>query len=183
MSGTVSDGAGHTATTKFTPVKIDKSAPMVTYSPARPAYTIDQQVAITCSVADPKLATGETGSGIASTTCAAVSGAAYTFSKGVNTRTATAWDRAGNAGSGSVTFTVGVTYASLHALDTRFATNQGVATTLNKLLTSAQTAEQRGMMTAKAAAINSYRVLVVGQTGKGLTRDRAAILLKWVAYL
>ncbi len=83
-------------------------------------YTVDQTVSITCTATD-------TLSGVASSTCANVSGPAYSFATGSNSYSAQATDRAGNVGTGSTTFTVSVTNASVCALVTGWDSQAGVA--------------------------------------------------------
>ena len=56
----------------------------------------------------------------ATSTCAPVSGNAYTFAAGANTFNASATDVAGNVGAGSVTFTLNVTSLDLCELTRRF---------------------------------------------------------------
>jgi Dockerin type I domain len=102
---TVSDGRGGTATATATVQIVDTTPPTVTYSGNAGTYTIDQAVRITCSATD-------SGSGITSTSCKNVTGEAYSFALGVNALSATATDAAGNAGSGSTSFSVKVTTAS-----------------------------------------------------------------------
>jgi hypothetical protein len=96
-------------------VRIDTVAPVVVYTGNAGTYTVDQTVAITCSATDPT-----PGSGIAQSTCAPISGPAYSFGLGPHTFTATATDSAGNAGHGSVTFSVTVTQQSLCNLTLSF---------------------------------------------------------------
>ena len=59
-------------------------------------------------------------SGVASTTCANVSGTAWSFGPGPHTFSATATDNAGNIGGGSTTFTVVVSSAALCTLTGQF---------------------------------------------------------------
>ncbi|MDO8361932.1 MAG: SdiA-regulated domain-containing protein [Actinomycetota bacterium] len=89
-------------------IEPDTIAPVVAYSGNAGNYTVDQQVAITCTATDEPA-----GSGVATTTCAAVVGAAHTFGLGAREYSATATDNAGNTGTASVSFTVTVTPASL----------------------------------------------------------------------
>ncbi|HVX41472.1 MAG TPA: hypothetical protein VHB25_18040, partial [Gemmatimonadaceae bacterium] len=83
----------------------DATLPTVTYAGNAGSYTVDQTVAITCTANDAT----NPGSGLASSTCADISGAAYTFAVGSNAFSATATDKAGNVGSGSTSFNVSVT--------------------------------------------------------------------------
>jgi uncharacterized protein YjiK len=93
----------------------DVTAPTVTYAGNAGTYTVDQQINIACTATD-ELA----GSGIASTTCANIVGPAAGFGLGVHPFSATATDNAGNIGSGSGSFTVTVTPASLCSLTLQY---------------------------------------------------------------
>jgi hypothetical protein len=97
---TVSDLAGNGPVSASDTVRLDTIAPVVAYAGnANPSYTVGQTISITCSASDG-------GSGIASTTCANVSGPASGFLLGTNTLSADATDQAGNIGHGSTSFTV-----------------------------------------------------------------------------
>jgi hypothetical protein len=97
-------------------IEPDTTAPVVTYGANAGTYTVDQQVNIACTATDEPR-----GSGIASTTCADVTGPADGFGLGTHEFGATATDGAGNVGSGSVGFAVTVTPGSLCNLTRRFA--------------------------------------------------------------
>lgn len=103
-----------------------------------------------------------------------VSVPAYTFSLGSHTLSATAQDVAGNVGSGSTTFTVGVTYASLEALISAFSTSTDVATGLNDKVQAAEAAKNA---TARTAQPNAFENQLSAQTGKAITAAQAQILL------
>jgi hypothetical protein len=85
---------------------VDDESPIVTYSGNAGVYTIDQNVAIKCTASDNL-------SGVASSTCADITGPAYSFKLGTNTFSAEATDHAGNIGKSSTEFTVKVTFDSL----------------------------------------------------------------------
>jgi hypothetical protein len=121
-SCTSTTGAGLTGSGATT-IKRDATRPAIGYSGNVGTYTVDQTVGITCSAGDAM-------SGLASSTCATVGGAAYSFNLGANTFSATATDRAGNMNSASTTFTVMVTPASLCTLVERFSTSAGVANSM-----------------------------------------------------
>jgi hypothetical protein len=80
-------------------------------------------VAITCAATDAM-------SGLASNTCAPVSGPAYNFAVGSNTFSANAKDNAGNTNAATTAFTVTVTGGNLCTLVERFVTQQGVANSM-----------------------------------------------------
>ena len=103
------DRAGNAEPSRTLVLRIDTTAPTVSYTGNAGSYTVDQTVAIVCQPADAL-------SGLASNTCAGASGPAYTFALGANTLSATATDLAGNVGTGSTTFTVSVSPASLSRL-------------------------------------------------------------------
>ena len=131
--------------------------PTVTYTGNAGTYTILDTVSITCGASDSL-------SGVASSTCKAIAGPAYTFNVGANSYAATATDKAGNVGSGSTTFTVTVDAASLAKLVNQFVANPGQANSL----------------TTKIAKGNIQPFIneVNAQTGKALTSEQAAILIK-----
>jgi hypothetical protein len=111
---TVSDVAGNPASASDT-VKVDTRKPLIVYSGNVGSYTVDKTVNITCAASDPT-----PGSGLASNTCANISGPAWSFPLGLNTYSANAADFAGNTGSGSTSFTVRVTPGSLCLVTKRF---------------------------------------------------------------
>lgn len=168
-TGTCTDNAGNTASTTFTGIRIDTTAPAVTYSGNAGAYTVDQQVAITCTPSDAL-------SGIASSTCADTTGPAYSFGLGSHTLNAGAVDNAGNQGSATTTFTVQVNYSSLCNLATQFSTSTDVATGLCDKLTAASQAAARGQNAPKANILKAFNQQVSAQTGKALTSQQAAVL-------
>lgn len=83
------------------------------------------------------------------TTCKPISGPAYSFGLGRHTYSATATDKAGNVGTGSTTFVVRVTSASLCTLTQRFVANQEIANSLCTLLS-------QGKVTGYIALIQGY---------------------------
>jgi hypothetical protein len=150
----------------------------VTYTGNAGSYTVDQQVNITCSSAEPKVADGEPGSGVFSDTCRNIIGPAYSFKLGTNSFSATATDVAGNVGSASTSFTVQLSTASLSNLVTRFVTDLGVAAALRGQLSQAQAAAARGDKKTKANIIAAFISLVQAQTGKSITAANAAVLIR-----
>jgi GH35 family endo-1,4-beta-xylanase len=150
-------------------LEYDTTPPVVTYTGNAGSYTVDQTIAIQCAASDPS-----PGSGIASTTCADINGPAYSFGLGSHTYTATAEDVAGNVGSGSTTFTVNVTYASLETLVSRFSTSADVASGLNDKLIAASLAKTTS---ARDKQLDAFENQLSAQTGKALTAEQAQILL------
>ncbi len=168
VTGTATDKAGNSASTTVS-INIDKTAPMVTYSGNQGSYTVDQTVTITCSASDAL-------SGVASTTCADITGPAYSFTLGVNTFSATATDYAGNVGSGSTSFVVEVTPDSLINLTNQFVSNRRAASQLTSPLTGVKWADAMHNTRLKASFVNSYILLVQAQSG--LSNQQKTILIQ-----
>lgn len=161
---------GGTATESVT-IKRDATVPVVTYSGNAGTYTVDQTVAITCAASDAT-------SGIASHTCEDVSGAAYAFDLGANTRSASATDNAGNVDTASTTFTVEVTFASLCSLTRRFVSQAGIANAMCQKLNVAAASASRGNERAKAGQLQAYVNHVQAQSGKSISAANAATLTR-----
>lgn len=101
VSVVATDRAGNTAPKVVSGINIDRTPPTITFVGGGQVVPADGIVNITCGATDAL-------SGIASSTCANISGPAYLFPPGVNTVVATATDKAGNDASASTTFTVTV---------------------------------------------------------------------------
>lgn len=173
-SATVADRAGNQASATSTPpVNIDATAPVVAFAGAT-SYTVDQTVAITCTATDGL-------SGIATTTCADVTGAAADFAP-ATTRTASATDVAGNATSASTTFTVTATPDALCRLATRYR-GGALGNSLCAKLRAAAASDGRGQVTARDNQLASFRREVAAQRGKALTAAEADTLLRWSSRL
>ena len=158
------------STTQSVTVKRDATPPAIGYSGNAGSYTVDQAVNIICSASDAT-------SGLASTTCANITGAAYSFGVGTSSFSAVATDNAGNSAAASTSFSVIVTAASLGNLTNQWVTKAGVASSLNAKLVAAQQAAQRGDLNAKAGQINAYINQLNAQSGKAVTAAHAAILI------
>jgi hypothetical protein len=169
LSYYATDYAGNAETAKTLTIKLDATNPSVSYSGNAGTYTVDQTITISCTASDNL-------SGIATTTCATISGPAYSFALGTNTRSATATDNAGNTGSGSTTFTVGVTYDSLCTLSASFSTASSVDQGLCDKLAAAKAAAAAGDTKTKNNNLNAYRQQVSAQSGKALTKQQATTL-------
>jgi hypothetical protein len=161
------DKAGNDEASKTLTVRIDATAPVVTYSGNAGTYTVDQQINITCTAADAL-------SGIASTTCADAVGPAYAFPLGTNTLSATATDVAGNQGGATTTFTVAVTPDALAALVSRFVENQGIANALSAKIHQIERANGRGRPDQFEAFVHQLDA----QRGKALTAEQADLLIR-----
>jgi hypothetical protein len=165
------DRVSNLETARSLTIKLDKTAPTVTYTGNTGTYNILATVNIACSAADNL-------SGVASSTCQDISGAAYTFAVGANAFSATATDVAGNTGSGSTSFTLVVTFADLRTLTAQFSSNPGVANGLSAKLDAAEASAARGNRTAQDNQIAAYQNDVRAQTGKALTSTQAATLIR-----
>ena len=175
LAATCSDNAGNVATASYT-VNVDKTPPVVTYSGNSGSYSVAQSVEISCSASDAL-------SGIASDSCATISGPAWSFGLGNHTFSATATDKAGNLGSGSASFTVTVDYKSLCTLAGEFASRSGVSNSLCVKLDAASAAAARGQTKAGANDIRAFDNEVAAQAGKALTSDQAKLLTTFAAAL
>lgn len=169
VTGTCTDAAGNSASATFSGVRVDRTAPEVTWSGNAGSYTVDQQVAIGCTAADAL-------SGVASSTCADVTGAAYSFGLGTHTYSASATDNAGNRADAATSFTVTVDHESLCTLTTRFSSSKGVATALCAKLDAASAAAARGQVKTAQNILGAYANQVAAQSGKALTAEQAGIL-------
>lgn len=137
-------------------VKIDQTAPEVTWTGNAGTYDVDQTVAITCGSSDAL-------SGVVSDTCANVSGPAWSFGPGDHTFSATATDDAGNVGSADTTFTVVVSAGGLCNLVEAWTSNAGVANSLCVKLAHGSYA--------------AFRNEVSAQRGKKISADHADELI------
>jgi hypothetical protein len=176
VTGNCMDKAGNAASVAVTSINIDKTPPTVSYSGSAGSYTVDQTVSISCSASDSL-------SGVASSTCQNIRGPAYSFNLGSNTFSATATDKAGNLGSGLVSYTVRVTFVSLCSLTKQFIDDRGIANSLCMKLDAASGAAGAGDPNAKTGALKAYTNEVAAQSGKVLTDIQAAILTRLVGNL
>jgi len=176
VTGTCTDNAGNTASATFSGIRIDKTTPAVTYSDNADSYSVDQQIAISCTASDAL-------SGLASTTCADTAGPAYTFGLGAHTLSAQASDNAGNQGSASTTFNVQVSHDSLCTLTSQFSTSPGVASGLCAKLAAASQAAARGQDQAKQNILAAFDHQLAAQAGKALTSYQADVLTRLGAAL
>jgi len=165
-SGTATDAAGNQASSSLTGIDVDETAPTVSFTGNAGEYAVDQTVAIGCSASDAL-------SGVASTTCADLNAPAWTFGLGTTSRSASAVDKAGNSGTGSVSFTVTVNPASLKALVSGFSTSSSVASALGAKIDAISAAPNAN---AKAGKLGAFNNELSAQTGKALTQAQAALL-------
>ena len=163
--------AGGSASRTVT-AKRDATPPTVIYSGQQAAYSLDQFVNITCKASD-------TLAGLASHTCADITGAAYKFGAGPNTYSAGAVDLAGNTGSASVSFNVKVTAAGVCGLINRFVANKGIA---NALCTKLNAADGHGPL-ARLGNMIAFLNQVHAQSGKAISEGEAGILIGLAGHL
>jgi hypothetical protein len=116
VTGTAVNGVGLSASATVSSINIDKTAPTVSFG-GTGTYEVSDTVNVTCSAND-------TLSGIASSTCSDVSGAAYSFGAGTHAVSASATDKADNVGNGSGSFTVVVTTEGLCELFGQFSSSK-----------------------------------------------------------
>lgn len=172
VDGTAVDNDNNQVTATSSPaVNIDLTNPTVTYTGNQGTYSLGDTVNITCNASDAL-------SGVASTTCANISGPASSFALGVNTYSATATDNAGNVGSGSVSFTVGVTASGLCTLTQQYVSNPFVARQLCAPLALVQWANLLHNSRLKTFFVNIYILEVTLQRGHGLTTQQANMLIQ-----
>jgi peptidase M1-like protein len=156
----------------------DSREPEIAYTGNAGSYTIDQQVTIHCSASDPV-----PGSGLDpdSNTCKDLDAPAWSLPLGTNRLSATAEDVAGNEGEGSATFTVGVTFDSLHDVVVEFSSTQKVAKKLNKKLDEAEKAKKDKDRVKK---LDEFEKKVTQQVRKGgLTADEGSLLISFAEAL
>jgi predicted outer membrane repeat protein len=168
VTGKCTDVAGNMGSITST-FQYDATKPSVTYSGNAGTYTVDQMISITCQASDNL-------SGIATSTCANISGPAYTFALGNNSFSASATDKAGNVGNGSTSFTLKVTFDSLCSLSSNFSTDPAVDKGLCDKLAAAKAAAAAGDTKTKNNNLEAYRQQVSAQSGKALTKQQATIL-------
>jgi probable HAF family extracellular repeat protein len=142
---------------------VDVTPPVVAYSAHPATFTIDETIAITCTATDDD-------SGIATHTCADITGDAYTFGLGTHSFTATATDNAGNTANASTSFIVNVTRESLAVLTRRFFRDHGLANGLVNMLVEADA--------TNSDALNGYRAAVGAHAGKTVSVEHATILIE-----
>jgi hypothetical protein len=168
---------------KSADVKMDLTAPQVTIA-GEASYTIDQTISISCSAVDAV-------SGVTSSSCEAplVEVKAYTLEPGVHTVTADAVDAAGHRGSAEHTYSVVATFDSLSALTGTFAAEtgapgwQGIATSLQQKLASAQAKAAEGKGQEARNQLQAFIHEANAQSGKKLTQEQAAALVRWAQWL
>ena len=151
-TASATDNAGNTASYAVSGINLDKTPPVITFANNSGTYTVDATINITCTAIDAL-------SGIASANCPSANKAAYQYTVGANTLSATATDKAGNTASASAAFTVVVTPGSLANLTTQFLTNKvlapAFATKVQNIANAPNPAAKQGMVGAYINAVNA----------------------------
>jgi hypothetical protein len=163
-----------TSATQHVEIKRDATPPTITYTGNSGSYTVGQTVRVTCSAADAL-------SGVAATTCATISGPAWSFGLGTTTGSATASDRAGNTASATTSFTVVVTAASLDNLILRFF--GGDRNGANGLISKVDAIVTAPNANAKNGKLGAFDNQVDAKIGKPLTAAQATLLKQLAAAL
>ncbi|MFS0635366.1 family 43 glycosylhydrolase [Mesobacillus foraminis] len=151
-------------------VEEDTTAPVVTFHGNKGAYSVDEQISISCSATDDL-------SGIAEIDCPKIEGRAYEFQIGVNKLKAAATDRAGHTTVEEVEFTVTVDYKSLSTLTQSLVSNASVAESLSVKLQGAEDSASKGNKEAMEGKLNAYINQLRAQSGKTVTEENAALLI------
>ena len=167
-SATSAGGTGSESTT----VKIDRTAPVISFTGNAVTYSADVTVNITCNASDAM-------SGVATSTCATVSAPAYSFGAGTHTLNAAVTDRAGNSATSATTFTVTVDAASLSAVIDQIIGDSNVANGLRAKLD----AIARGNGKNRANLVKAFVNQVEAQRGKKLSNADADLLIALSASL
>lgn len=143
------------------PLHRSSSAPVVTCSGAT-TYGVTGTVAISCAATAAL-------SGPASNTCVNLSEPAASVGPGTHTRYASATDLVANQNSATVTYTVTVPRTDLCTLTIQYSEKSGISNALCQQLVN--------------AGINDYINHVQAQSGKALTPDEAATLIRLAGYV
>jgi hypothetical protein len=169
----VTDAHGNTGSATGVITVADTIKPVVTYTGNAGTYTADQIINITCAATD-------SGSGVASTDCANVTGPAHTFAVGVNTRSASATDVAGNTNSASISFTVTVPPTAVGNVITQFFDSPTEAAKANQTLNQATSAPNAS---SRAAHLNKLIKDIEKEIGKTISAAEAATLIALIQNL
>ncbi|WP_380166671.1 CBM35 domain-containing protein [Jannaschia sp. R86511] len=161
------DAAGNVEEAQSIELRVDTRAPEVTWD-GETSYTVDQDVALTCSAVDP-----EPGSGLAEDTCADVDGRAWSFGLGEHEVTASATDVAGSTGTASATFTVEVTFDSMRSVVAELVDDPKVVAALDKRLDSA---EATGRPATRASMLAAFERQLAGQVRRSVSAEHAELL-------
>jgi hypothetical protein len=159
---------------KSVAIKLDSTPPAIALTGGG-TYSVADTVKIGCDATDVT-------SGVASSDCASVAGSepAYNYALGDTTITTHATDQAGNSSSATETVTVIATPSALKALVGQFSSDPGVTGGLGAKLDAIGNAPNAN---AKAGSTRAFINQVNAQTGKALTANQAATLIRLVQTL
>jgi hypothetical protein len=170
------DKAGNVEDQRTAAVKIDKTAPAISFTGNLNAYTIDQNINISCSVVDVL-------SGLHSTNCHNIVGPASGFAIGNNSYTFTATDNVGNVSTSTISFTISVNPESLGNLTQQYFTDASVAASLTSKLNAIQASISKGNTNAKSGQVGAFINQIESKIGKSITYEQAQILIQLVKKL
>lgn len=168
--------AGGTSSSSVT-VKRDATGPVIDFAGEQTTYDVDETVAIFCNTFDAI-------SGVASTTCSPLTGAAYSFPLETPvSHSATAVDNAGNTTTAVTTFTVDVNYAGMIGLVDLFTARTSLDRHLQRQLLAAEAAELSGDLKAKQRNLDHFIATVERNSARNLAPNDAALLVYLAGYL
>lgn len=155
------------SSTKSLLIRIDKTAPTITFTGNAGTYTVDETIQIACGATDVL-------SGIAATSCPDVASGPATDYVGTTattswTRTATATDRAGNPATASTTFSVTVTADGICRLSASLPTADDICSKVTSIATAPNGA-------AKAGKFTAFESFLAAQSGKTIPANMADLL-------
>ncbi len=182
ISCVATDAGGNSTSPVTAEVKLDATAPTVSFVGNAGSYELLDDVAIDCDAEDAT-------SGVAASTCTSIAAPAWTFGAGSHTVQAQATDRAGNGGSASATFSVHVAVGDLCQLTKQFVESSHRYLSLGRIarhvvdrVSNAACATLRAIFphmrsTARNRLIEAYEAGVSAWVKPGwLTPDQADIL-------
>jgi hypothetical protein len=140
-------------------------------------YSIGDTIIIFCNASDPL-------SGVASTNCAPITGAASSFP--IDTPVTfhfTATDHAGNMSTVPISFTVQVTYAGVAAMVDSFTTKSSLDRSLQRLLFAAEAAALAGDTRTKERLLEQFADRVRRNADRNLSAADGELLLTLITYL
>ena len=179
--GTAQDRAGNVATTTVTGIKIDQTAPTITFTGNLGTYTSAQTISITCSATDAT-------SGIDTQTCPSLSTPASLLIPGPHTLTATATDKAGNTTTATATFTVvSNRLMPVAQLACSYLTpghnNDELCAKLIKIAAKADAAATAGDSDKAYQGLSEFIHTVQDASAKNFTRQQAGLLTALAAFV
>ncbi|WP_207953336.1 choice-of-anchor L domain-containing protein [Paenibacillus agricola] len=171
FSFTAIDAAGNTSTQTVTIDNIDKVAPVISFTGNLNAYTVDQNINISCSVVDVL-------SGLLTTNCHDIVGPASGFTLGNNSYTFTATDNVGNVSTSTISFTLSVNTDSLGKLTRQYFKDASFLESLISKLNAIQASISKGNTNAKSGQVGAFINQIEAKIGKSITNEQAQILIQ-----